>query len=117
MAIKAEYKVCLFDNDQIIDETCIDENNEELAWHLFKEEFGHSNLSDEAYIDIELMGFYDNETGETVIIEEVPENERIDPRDSLSQFTITYADGESIQAEARGIEEARMIAEDFNNEK
>lgn len=64
--IATEYKVCLFENDQLIDETCIDENNEELAWYLFKEEFGHTNLNDTAYITIEPMGRYDTETGEDV---------------------------------------------------
>ena len=46
------YKACLFDNDQLIDTTFIDENDKELAWSLFKE-FGHV-WSDKAYITIDL---------------------------------------------------------------
>ena len=32
-----EYKAYLYKNDQIIDETSLDEKSEELAWELFKE--------------------------------------------------------------------------------
>lgn len=58
-----EYRAILFDDEQVIDETVIDENSEEFAWHLFREEFGHKNLSDSAYITIEPLGRYDTETG------------------------------------------------------
>ena len=45
------YKAELYDNDQLIDTTFIDENDEELAWYLFNE-FGHK-VSDQAYIIID----------------------------------------------------------------
>jgi len=45
------YKAELYDNDQLIDTTFIDENDEELVWDLFKE-FGHK-WSDQAYIIID----------------------------------------------------------------
>lgn len=72
MTIHREYKVYLYENDQIIDETCIDENSEELAWYLFKQEFGHTDLNDSAYIVIEPLGLYDVESGDDV--EETSEN-------------------------------------------
>ncbi len=72
MTIAREYRAILFDDEQTIDETVIDENSEELAWYLFKEEFGHTNLNDSAYIVIEPLGLYDVETGNDV--EETPEN-------------------------------------------
>jgi len=117
MKIKREYKVYLFEDEQLIDETCIDEHNEEFAWELFKNEFGHDNLNNTAYITFELIGFYDSETNEDVIIEEVLKEKRIDIRDNMPQFKITYADGEITQIEARDIEEAIFHAEDFDNEK
>ena len=116
MAIKAEYKAYLYDNDQLIDETCIDENNAEFAMYLFKEEFGHKHLSDSASVIIEPMGFYDEETGKEVIIHKVDQNMRINPVDDMPQFKIVYADGEWTQVEAESLEEAVMIAEDFNKE-
>ena len=64
--IVQEYRATLFDDEQLVDETVIDENSEELAWYLFKEEFGYVNLSDSAYITIEPLGKYDTETGEDV---------------------------------------------------
>lgn len=127
MSIKREYKVYLYEDDQCIDETCLDGNTgehediiqdiEEHAWHLFKEEFGHNNLNDSAYIVVDPLGFYDDETSEEVIIEELPIDDRIDIRDDLPQFKITYADGKSTVVEAKNIQEAQFHAEDFNNEK
>jgi len=35
-----EFKVYLYKDGQCVDETCIDERDEQLAWELFKE-FGH----------------------------------------------------------------------------
>jgi len=127
MSIKREYQVYLYDNDQCIDGTCLDgeggehkdslDDIREHAWHLFKEEFEHTNLSDKAYITVEPLGFYDTETGEDVIIEEVSKEKRIDPVDDMPQFKITYAHGEITQVEAIDIQEAQFHAEDFNNEK
>jgi len=70
--IVQEYRAILFDDEQVVDETVIDENSEELAWYLFKEEFGHTHLSDSAYITIEAIGLYDTETGFDV--DDTPEN-------------------------------------------
>ena len=116
MKIQREYIAILFEDDQVIDETVIDDNDAEFAMSLFKDEFGHNNLNDTAYVTIELIGFYDKVTGHEVWITEVSEVDRIDPRDELKQFKITYHDGDSFQVEARDIEEAIMHAEETYNE-
>lgn len=54
-----EWSVQLYDGDQLLDETSVDaiskEEAEEHAWYLFKEEFGWTNLSDQAYLSTEEM--------------------------------------------------------------
>jgi len=72
MKVVREWKVYLYEDGQVIDETCIDEKDEDFAWHLFKDEFGHTNLNDTAYIVFVPMGLYDTETGDDV--EETPKN-------------------------------------------
>ena len=66
MSIEIEYKAYLYDNDQVIDETVIDGNDEVFAMYLFEKEFGHNNLSDNAYVILEPLNLYDTETGEDV---------------------------------------------------
>ena len=34
--------------------------------YLFEKEFGHDNLNDSAYVILEPLGLYDNETGEDI---------------------------------------------------
>ena len=48
---KVTYIAKLYDNDQLVDITYIDEDDKEFAWYLFKE-FCHK-WSDNAYIVIE----------------------------------------------------------------
>lgn len=72
MAIVREYKAVLYENDQVIDETVIDENDEAFAMYLFEKEFGHNNLNDTAHVIIDKLGLYDTVTGNDV--DETPEN-------------------------------------------
>lgn len=72
MSIKREYRAYLHDNDQVVDETVIDDNDKEFAMELFKGEFGHTNLSESAYVTIEPLGLYDTKTGYDA--DETPEN-------------------------------------------
>ena len=70
MRVKREYRADLFDNDQYVDSTVIDENNPEFAMELFKDECGNHKLSPDAFVTIEALGLYDADSGD-----DLPETE------------------------------------------
>ena len=67
VAVRA-WKAYLFENDQLSDETLINENSEELAWEIFKE--NHNHFSSDAYVTLE-------ETVEVIDYDSLTDNDEI----------------------------------------